>query len=889
MLQIANGQTQQDTLQWLWTYQSTFEKAAKYLQERNIDSALYYADVSKKFAEKYIGKKAYGLYAQTIFFTSIAYQALHNFDMASEATNEYLTITAENTGKNNIEYLRGLMSLGNLYFIMHNYGKAEEVVKEAMNLCETLKGKENQEFIRLLKIYSQIYAALQDYPKAQILEKEALLIETKLAESNSDEKNNLISDLARIYKTEKDFKKADSLYNILLISTEKESGNKSHAYAMILEDLGNVYRESMDFEKAKQYYLQVAPILKENKNTQLDYAECTRTLGEIYLLQKNFLIAENYLLEAAEITRRFSNKTLEHELSLSSLQRFYRKTGNIEKAIFYTGLQIESWRQRWITSFTTFTEDEKENSLEREIGFLDYAFSVLYDYANNNLSKPLLSTLFNVNNDIDGLLLQNNSRITQFVQSAKDTWLLKLYNTWVNYKKEYSLALQIASDTSQNAIKELEEKLQQQEKKLLRYNPEMEKVLGFDTIAFDKISSHLQQGDALIKWVNFNYHNGETFTESIFYGAFIIVKGNTQPVFINVCEQTPLKDLLKSYYNSGDRGVKDRETNQAINDSLQFYLYDLLWKPLLPYLKNSTTIYLIPSGQIHRISFAALQKPNGKTLFETYNLHQFLNIREITNHAENKSHVTSAILFGGIDFNNQDLVKKTTDTFKNNKKTSLTFNDLPGTLNEVKTINNTLKASNWNVHVFTGSKASKLNFISTINSNSGIIHLATHGFYFSQKNKPTITRSSLNEKLKYTDKPLLRSGIVFSGVNKFWNNNYVTQTNNNGIVTAQEIATLDLSKNELIVLSACETALGDINSTEGVYGLQRGFKMAGINKMIMSLWPVPDKETAELMQNFYAGVAKGQSFYKSLVNARSIIKQKYKDPYKWAGFILIGE
>ena len=892
----TNAQTKKDTMQWLMTFQETFAKAGKNLQERNIDSALLYANTSKKFIEGHFGKKTYGLYAQTIFFTSVVYQVAHNYENAMMATKEFLQLTADNNGKNNDDYLRGLMGLSNLYFIMYNYAKAEETVKEAIQLCIVLKGKETREYVRLLKIYSEINAAIQNDTESRRQRKEALLIETKLAENYPDEKLYLLSDLARIYIDEKNITKADSLYNIVLNTIEKQEGSESHSYAMALGNLGSLYKEFGDLEKAKQFYLKAAAILKNNKNTQLDFASMAFDLGDIYLRQQDYPAAENYYLQSVKIREQLAGKvTLDYQVALTGLQRFYGKTGNIEKTIFYTTLQIENWRQRWIKAFTTFTEDEKENSLQAEIGNMDYAFSVLYD-TKPALSKTLIPVLFNVNTDIDGLLMQNNSTITQFVKAKKDSTLTGLYNTWISYKKQYSQALQLSSDEKQNLIKELEVKMQQQEKQLLRYDPQLEKYLSIDPLSYKEIAAKLKPGEALIKWVNFTYHNRKNFTDRIFYGAFVVLPNKSEPLFIKVCEQNSLKELLKIYYNAGDRGAGEEDIKPVNRDSLHFYLYDLLWKPLLPFIGIPKTIYIVPSGQIHRISFAALQNEKGRSLFDIYGLHQLLSAREILNNQAPNSN-RSALVFGGVDFSSEEpaaIKNNIRDTVQKNfiaynTTRGGTFNALPGTLNEVNAIKHILTGNKWNVQLFTGKSASKINFTENISGTCSILHLATHGFYFPLKQNIIDATESFNEKIKSADKPLLRSGIVFSGVNKYWSNNTMTQTNNNGIVTAQEIANLDLSKCALVVLSACETALGDINSTEGVYGLQRGFKMAGVNKMILSLWPVPDTETSELMQNFYANVTKGQSFYTAFYNARSIIKQKYKDPYKWAGFVLIGE
>jgi CHAT domain-containing protein len=133
---------------------------------------------------------------------------------------------------------------------------------------------------------------------------------------------------------------------------------------------------------------------------------------------------------------------------------------------------------------------------------------------------------------------------------------------------------------------------------------------------------------------------------------------------------------------------------------------------------------------------------------------------------------------------------------------------------------------------------------------------------------------------------MLRSGLILAGGNKFWKNTNKEIAGDDGIVTAKEIANLDLSNCQLVVLSACETGLGDVNGSEGVFGLQRAFKMAGVKNIIMSLWKVPDAQTAELFEIFYAECFKGKTIPEAFREAQNKMKTKY-NPYYWAGFVLL--
>ena len=136
--------------------------------------------------------------------------------------------------------------------------------------------------------------------------------------------------------------------------------------------------------------------------------------------------------------------------------------------------------------------------------------------------------------------------------------------------------------------------------------------------------------------------------------------------------------------------------------------------------------------------------------------------------------------------------------------------------------------------------------------------------------------------------PMFRSGMVLAGGNHVWKGGKISQESEDGILTAYEIAQLDLSNTELVVLSACETALGETkHANEGVFGLQRAFKLAGVKTMIMSLWQVPDSHTAELMTLFYQNWMAGESIRKALHKAQMTMKKKYPSPFYWAAFIVV--
>jgi CHAT domain-containing protein len=182
-----------------------------------------------------------------------------------------------------------------------------------------------------------------------------------------------------------------------------------------------------------------------------------------------------------------------------------------------------------------------------------------------------------------------------------------------------------------------------------------------------------------------------------------------------------------------------------------------------------------------------------------------------------------------------------------------------------------------------------------------ILHLATHGFFLPSQgqiddkaDQSTVTSNTvysiqdrLSEK-KLTDNPLLRSGLALAGANTWLRRGTLPEKAEDGILTAEDVSGMDLSNTEVVVLSACQTALGDVIVGEGVFGLQRAFVLAGAQTLVMSLWKVPDEQTKELMIDFYNRLLSGKPRAEALREAQLAMKEKYPNPYYWGAFICQG-
>ena len=391
------------------------------------------------------------------------------------------------------------------------------------------------------------------------------------------------------------------------------------------------------------------------------------------------------------------------------------------------------------------------------------------------------------------------------------------------------------------------------------------------------------------------------------YAALISRSASLSPQLVSLSDSKKINKLLKAR-------IRKDGSNYIANPFLSHQLYKLIWEPLKPHLEGINTIYLSPSGLLHRVAFGALQvdKTKDVKLLEQYEIAYFGNLRDLILKKERQIIKKKIVLIGGAQFDLDslslvDLAKKEKGTYFKEKekdrmfseglgrsimddstRTIIEFNDLPGTLEEVKAIGRLFEKEKWNTKMLLRENALEGHIKALHGKHApNILHIATHGYFFSPfKRKYLISKNTMRDRIKYANNPLLRSGLVFTGSNHVWKGGQTIAGIDDGILTALEISNMDLSNTFLVVLSACETGLGDIYNGEGVFGLQRAFKSAGVKNMIISLWKVPDKETSILMEYFYQNYLKGLSPRIALQQAQLKMNTEYP-AYYWAGFILI--
>ena len=314
--------------------------------------------------------------------------------------------------------------------------------------------------------------------------------------------------------------------------------------------------------------------------------------------------------------------------------------------------------------------------------------------------------------------------------------------------------------------------------------------------------------------------------------------------------------------------------------------------PIRPLLGDARHLLLSPDGQLNLIPFEALKDEQNKYLVEKYAFSYLTTGRDLLRLETTAKQLTNPVVFADINYEQQALVaaNRGSENKRSADFANLKFGSLAATSEEGEQIKKIFPYTN----IITGTKATE-KAIKQLKTPS-ILHLATHGFFLPDKEIKPVSPAinQLNNQLNQPqyvnlENPLLRSGLALAGFNSRQNK----QSNNNtedGVLTALEVAGLNLRGTELVVLSACETGVGDVKTGDGVYGLRRALVIAGSQTQLLSLWKVADDGTKDLMVEYYQKIKAGKGRHEALreVQLEFLKSSKYNHPYYWASFIPSG-
>ena len=407
-------------------------------------------------------------------------------------------------------------------------------------------------------------------------------------------------------------------------------------------------------------------------------------------------------------------------------------------------------------------------------------------------------------------------------------------------------------------------------------------------------------------------HQDNLQTKRTLYGALVLRRGYDQPKFVPLFDERELLQLITS--KNDDLAPSDQYRQGPIKGSVTVVsgkaqlsigqqLSKLIWPVALDsLLKGVKTVFYTPSGRLHEIAFAALRHPRNSNswLSDSITLRQVLSTRILAQGDIDDAKLPqdfTAQLFGGMDYNynlnvKEGFAKPAANVLaeKSGAGGSLLqgqdFDRLSGARKEVDSLKQLLRAHQ--VSVFVDTAATETQFKTLSGQSIDILHIATHGFAgLNASKQPQRQGLSGNNPSSFSN-PMAESGLAMTGANYTRRGGITPVGQDDGILTAMEIADLDLSRSQFVCLSACETGLGKLQGSEGVYGLQRGFKKAGVRFLLMSLWRVKDDVTANYMVSFYRNLLHFLDIRLAYYKTQEEYRVKYHDnPQQWAAFVLV--
>lgn len=670
---------------------------------------------------------------------------------------------------------------------------------------------------------------------------------------------------AKVFAAKGNIKKALDIQE-KIVANEKE--HRKHAiyisghepYWGYLSKLAEYYILDGDYDKAIECERQNEPSAVSILN-----------LGRAYAGKKQWGKAIDYATKAYSTNMQESTAAL--VLSDLAYYSFMVHENNCLQQ--YVSELFECASAELLSGFQELTYDERSRYIDR---YTEYLNEKIPMYAYYVTSDTLVSTAFNASMLMKGALLTSENSVRLVIDKSCDDTLKEL---WEEFKADkYILGKLLErkpierkhnTDSLQNVISRLEDSL-------------VVKCKDYDNITkslklkWQDIQKTLITQDIAIEFLRIPVNN-----DSIMYLALTLRKDSKTPKMIKLFEAKQLRQVPDTMY------YQCKE------------MTDLVWKPLQEELQGVKNIYFSPAGVLYNIGIEYLPGMEG------YNIHRLSSTRELVTKKETTTG-NRAVLYGGLNYNaNLDSLSKdkSTATIENVfvERATIRGADLRGskaylkhTKTEVEEIGKELGKANWTCLLDTASIGTEESFKALSGKKVSTLHVATHGFYYTPEEADNRRYRFMlldNNDVPAEDKALTRSGLIMAGANHILEGDTIPDNVEDGILTAKEIADIDLRGLDLVVLSACQTGLGDISNKEGVFGLQRGFKKAGANSILMSLWKVDDEATQILMAQFYKNWLSGQSKRQALLSAQKFLRKtedgKYDKPKYWAAFILLDE
>jgi CHAT domain-containing protein len=794
-------------------------------------------------------------YSKTYSDLGLLYSTMGKFNSASQFTQQALEMREESLGQKSYGYAASVNNRAVLYQDLAYYNEAEKDFEAAKSTVKSLLG-ETQELSIVLNNEAILYAEMGRNEEAIANLQQATAILDKAQKKSLNNQVGVQSNLALLYQRANKLTEAEAIY----LKLEKELGSGNPYYAGVLNNLALLYVQMNKPEKVEDYLKRAAAVYKTKFGEESpNYAKVIGDQGWYYRTRERYAEAEPLLQRSMEIREKtLGTDHPDYVRSREELALLYWKNKQWDKAYSQYKIVMDKTIDFINKYFPPMSEAEKTKYWDATFPRFQRYYNFAID-ASTTLPN-IVTDVFDYQTATKALLLNATSKVKNAIIRSGNPELIKDYLAWLDQKESlaryYSLSKEEISDQKIN-IDSIEQSANRMEKSLSERSKDFSTGYTAQPISYKTIRNVLTDQEAVLEIIHVKNYVQE-FTEDSRYAVLVMTKAS-EPKLVVLDNGNQLDTRYAKFYK-----------NSIQQKSADEHSYAQYWSKIEPALAGKKVIYVSPDGVYNQINLNTVRNSSGAYILNQFDLITVGNSKDLLALKARKP-VTKkdAFLLGFPDYGGSQVAA------------------LPGTKVELDGINKVLKASGYTTKQLTQKEATEA-ALKAVKAPT-LLHIATHGYF--KKDSEVAENGALGISMENAqENPLLRSGLLLAGASNTISgtNSVDLSSNDNGIVTAYEIMNMNFDGTDLIILSACETGLGEVKAGEGVYGLQRAFLVAGANALIMSLWKVDDAATQQLMTNFYTNWVKTGNKQKAFKQAQLQLMTKYKDPYYWGAFVMMG-
>jgi CHAT domain-containing protein/tetratricopeptide (TPR) repeat protein len=845
--------------------------------------------------------------AQTIHNLAALYHAMGNFAAAKRLFIEAQKIRRDTVGEEHADYAQTINCLGSLYFSIGNYAQAESLFFRALKIRRRLLGPKHPDYARTLNNLGALYYTVGEFARSERLYRRALRIRRQaFGTMMHPECAQSLDNLASLYRAQGLFAKALSGYKKALAVRRRLLGSDHPDVAVTLNNLAALHDDTGNFPEAERLYCQALAIRGRTLGERHPhYAQSLYNLARIYAATSRAKGAFGLMRQASAIDDQMISQVFSVASERQRIAYILDMAGRLDGFLSLVARHMPTSGEAVRAAL---------DLVLRRKAILAEALAIQRDAVWLGRHPELqgkIETLAKLRQQIARETLEGPDGETI------ETHLLSLAELTVEKEK---LEIELAQEIPDIALEQRLRAADRQAVALaLPQDSALMEFVRYDVCDFQAIPSRGQP-----RWKDPRYL------------AFVLPAGKPDQVTLaDIGKADEIDSLIRTFREMTARIETARgmptgrecpdHKRPPSRDPAEELWQRLFQESLSPALDGCKRLFIAPDGELALLPFEALLTNDGRRLIEDYSISYLDCGRDVLRFgpAPHAPHA-NALVAADPNFDLAVTGERTSPAGKSNQlrcnlaESNLQFGRLSGSADEGRVIAGLLRVEPWLGDSVLDSSLKNCH-------SPRILHLATHGFFLPTLKpdvgqveeradgtqpggdgrwRPILRRikagPSASETTHQTDRlgrrtgpgwenPLVRSGLAVAGAETWRKGGSLPAPAEDGILTAEDVTGLDLLGTELVVLSACDTGVGEVQNGEGVFGLRRAFLLAGAKTLVMTLWKVDDKVTVELMENYYRQLLRGEGRASALHQAQLDLRQRYPDPFFWAAFICQGD